>query len=240
MPVQGLILKILKNMLKRIFYKDSNIPFLWHYMPELDSVTGNPIFVDAQTQSMGHEIESMGLGGEKLVLEIGSGKGRFLCEYAQMFPEACILGAEWDNYCASFTAKKLAKLGIKNAAVMRGDLFYFLRDLVPSRCIDEVHMYFPDPWPKRRQQKNRLILREGFLQELRRTLKPGKRLFYWATDHKEYNALALQAFKDFPYAKITAENTAAPTHGIETGFEKKYKAEGREVYRSVIELMGSN
>ncbi|MCL2284435.1 MAG: tRNA (guanosine(46)-N7)-methyltransferase TrmB [Fibromonadales bacterium] len=193
------------------FYNDDEFPFLWHYMPVRD---GQPQFV----------------------LEIGSGKGAFLIQYAQKFPQNFILGAEWDLCCARSTVKKLQKLGLKNASVMRGDLFYFLRDLIPSNIIDEVHMYFPDPWPKRRHQKNRLILREGFLEQIRRVLKPGQRNFYWATDHEEYNSLALEAFRNFPQAKILEENTAPPTYGIETGFEKKYKKEGRKIYRSVIEL----
>jgi tRNA (guanine-N7-)-methyltransferase len=197
----------------RKFYKDEEHEFLWHYMP---------VF------------KALPVAGEKFALEIGSGKGVFLTQYAKKFPQNCILGVEWDLYCATLTAKKLAKFGLKNAAVLRGDLFYFLRDLVPNNSIDEVHMYFPDPWPKRRQQKNRLILREGFLEQIRRALKPGERLFYWATDHEEYNALALQTFREFPNAKILEENTAEPTYGIETGFEKKYKKEGRQIYRSVI------
>jgi len=174
--------------------------------------------------------------GEKLVLEIGCGKGAFLCQYALNFPQNCILGAEWDAYCSNLTAKKIAKQGLKNAAVMRGDLFYFLRDLMPAASIDEVHIYFPDPWPKRRHHKNRLVLREGFLEQIHRVLKPGKRLFHWATDHEEYNTLALEAFRNFPNAKTLEENNAEPTYGIETGFEKKYKKEGRKIYRSVIEF----
>jgi tRNA (guanine-N7-)-methyltransferase len=178
--------------------------------------------------------EPLPFASEKFVLEIGSGKGAFLVQYAKKFPQSYILGAEWDLYCAKITVNRLVKQGIKNAAVMRGDLFYFLRDMVPNNSIDEVHMYFPDPWPKRRQQKNRLILREGFLEQICRALKPGERFFYWATDHAEYNALALQTFREFPNAKIVEENTAEPTYGIETGFEKKYKKEGRQIYRSVI------
>ena len=174
--------------------------------------------------------------GEKLILEIGCGKGAFLCQYALSYPQNCILGAEWDVYCSNFAAKKIAKFGLKNAAVMRGDLFYFLRDLMPDASLDEVFMFFPDPWPKRRHHKNRLALREGFLEQIYRVLKPGKRLFYWATDHEEYNSLALEAFRSFPAAKILQENNAEPTHGIETGFEKKYKKEGRKIYRSVIEF----
>jgi len=223
---------------QRKFYKDDNLPFLWHYMLEIDSISQKPIpltepqnFQPLFPKTLFEEKEA-----EKLVLEIGSGKGTFLSQYAQKFQKSCILGTEWDLFCASLTAKKLKKLGLKNAAVMRGDLFYFLRDLMPSNSIDEVHMYFPDPWPKRRQQKNRLILREGFLEHIYRVLKSGQRFFYWATDHEEYNALALKTFRNFPNAKILEENSAQPTEGIETGFEKKYKKEGRKIYRSVIEL----
>jgi len=174
--------------------------------------------------------------GAKLMLEIGCGKGAFLCQYALDFPQNCILGAEWDLYCSNFTAKKIEKFGLKNAAVMRGDLFYFLRDLMPNASFDEIFMFFPDPWPKRRHHKNRLVLRDGFLEQIYRVLKPGKGLFHWATDHEEYNLLALKAFRSFPAAKILQENDAEPTHGIETGFEKKYMREGRKIYRSVIEL----
>jgi tRNA (guanine-N7-)-methyltransferase len=221
----------------RRFYKDKDLPFLWHYVYELDDATQKPIPfakpLEAQNSIPQTIFEN---NGEKLVLEIGSGKGAFLCQYALSFPTNCILGAEWDAYCANFTVKKIAKLGLKNAAVMRGDLFYFLRDLMPAVSIDEVHMYFPDPWPKRRHQKNRLVLRDGFLEQIYEILKPGKRLFYWATDHEEYNVLALEVFRNFIGAKILEENNAKPTFGIETGFEKKYKKEGRKIYRSVVEF----
>jgi len=209
----------------RKFYKDSESPFLWHY-------TQQPI-KPLQPESL---FETK---GEKFILEIGCGKGAFLCQYALTFPQNCILGAEWDSYCSNFTAKKIAKFKLKNAAVMRGDLFYFLKDLMPVSSIDEIHIYFPDPWPKRRHHKNRLVLREGFLEQIYRVLKPGKRPLYWATDHEEYNLLALEAFRNFPFAKILEENNAAPTHGIETGFEKKYKKEGRKIYRSVVEFFKS-
>jgi len=208
----------------RKFYKDDNEPLLWHYMPILDD-SGKPIPVG------GFEHDC-----EKFVLEIGCGKGAFLTQYALKFPQNYILGTEWDLSCAHAAIKKLQKQGLKNAVVMRGDSFYFLRDLMPGNSVDEIHTYFPDPWPKRRHQKNRLILREGFLEQIYRVLKPGKRLFYWATDHKEYNDLALQTFRNFPKAKILEENCAEPTYGIETGFEKKYKKEGREIFRSVVEF----
>jgi len=223
----------------RRFYKDEERPFLWHYMPVLDGISGKPIPVGVgniivDTNSYPSLCETCNY--EKFILEIGCGKGAFLSQYAQQFPKNHILGAEWDLSCANCTVKKLQKLELKNATVMRGDLFYFLRDLMPENSVDEIHTYFPDPWPKRRHQKKRLILREGFLEQICRVLKPGQRNFYWATDHEEYNALVLGTFRRFPQTKILEENTAPPTYGIETGFEKKYKKDGRKIYRSVIEL----
>jgi tRNA (guanine-N7-)-methyltransferase len=223
----------------RRFYKDEEQPFLWHYIPALDGVSGKPIPAgvgNAVVETDNCPFLCKICDYEKFVLEIGSGKGAFLSQYALAFPKNCILGMEWDVSCANATVKKLQKLGLKNAAVIRGDTFYFLRDLMPGNSIDEIHMYFPDPWPKHRQRKNRLILREGFLEQICRVLKPGQRNFYWATDHEEYNAIALKIFRKFPPAKILEENTAQPTYGMETGFEKKYKKEGRKIYRSVIEL----
>ncbi|MDR2579893.1 MAG: methyltransferase [Fibromonadaceae bacterium] len=226
----------MREFLKK-FYK-GEIPFLWHYMPELDSISQKPIPLVEARKPAPLLLENLFEceRKEKFILEIGSGKGAFMCEYAQKFPDTCILGVEWDNYCANATARKIAKFKLKNAAVIRGDLFYLLKNIVPPNSIDEIHTYFPDPWPKRRQQKNRLILRQGFLELLHKALKLGNRLFYWATDHAEYNALVLQTFKNFPNTKILEENTALPTYGIETGFEKKYKKEGRAIFRSVIEL----
>jgi tRNA (guanine-N7-)-methyltransferase len=124
---------------------------------------------------------------------------------------------------------------LANATMLRGDVFYFLRDCVKDNTVDAFHMYFPDPWPKERHHKNRL-LRPDFLVEVARVLKPGKRIFYWGTDHKEYNEVALEVFDNFKGCKILERNTAEPTEGIMTGFEKKYRKEGRPIYRSVVEF----
>ena len=72
---------------------------------------------------------------------------------------------------------------------------------------------------QRTPPQNRL-LRPDFLTEVARTLKPGKRMFYWGTDHKEYNEVALETFDQFDGCTIIERNTASPTEGIMTGFEK--------------------
>jgi tRNA (guanine-N7-)-methyltransferase len=167
-------------------------------------------------------------------IEVGSGKGGFLLEYAAKHPDIFTLGSEWDATWAYFAARRLQKKNVlDNSAMLRGDIFYFLRDCVADNTIDAFHMYFPDPWPKERHHKNRL-LRPEFLTEVARVLKPGKRSFYWGTDHAEYNRVALDIFDHFTGAAVTQRNIAEPTDGIMTNFEKKYRKEGRPIYRSVV------
>jgi tRNA (guanine-N7-)-methyltransferase len=81
-----------------------------------------------------------------------------------------------------------------------------------------------------------LLLRDGFLEIVRKALGGGGRLFYWGTDHAEYNELALAAFDEFSPCKVLERNVAEPTLGIQTNFEKKYRREGRPIYRSVVEF----
>ena len=173
---------------------------------------------------------------DHIEIEISSGKGGFLVEYGKKHPDYFIMGSEWDLTWARYAADRMMRNKLNaNTAMLRGDVFYFLRDRVQSNTVDAFHMYFPDPWPKERHHKNRL-LREEFLVEVARVLKPGKRIFYWGTDHKEYNAVALEVFDNFQGCKIIERNTALPTEGIMTNFEKKYRLEGRPIYRSIIEF----
>jgi tRNA (guanine-N7-)-methyltransferase len=168
-------------------------------------------------------------------MEIGSGKGGFLIEYARKHPELNIIGSEWDTTWAVYAGERMLKHQIDNAQMLRGDVYFFLRDRIPDNSIDAFHMYFPDPWPKKRQHKNRL-LRPEFLVQVARTLKAGKRLFYWGTDHEEYNEWALEIFSQTPNVRFLVKNEAEPTEGIMTNFEKKYRKEGRPIYRSVLEF----
>ena len=219
--------------------QDPNMKALWHYIfrtngdrKPIKTPDGLPHKLDFNWKDMfpnenGH-----------IEVEIGSGKGNFMTDYAEKHPDYFIMGSEWDWTWAAFAHERMEKRGIVdqgNAVMLRGDVFYFLRDAVKDNTVDAFHMYFPDPWPKERHHKNRL-LRPDFLDEVARCLKPGKRIFYWGTDHKEYNEIALETFDAYPTCKVLVRNTAEPTEGIMTGFERKYKKEGRPIYRSIIEF----
>lgn len=169
-------------------------------------------------------------------IEIGSGKGGFAVEYAQIRPEINVLGSEWDTKCARYAGSRIHKHDIENAVMLHGDLFYFLRDFVPNNSVSAFHMYFPDPWPKKKQRKKRLMKVE-LLTEIFRATQPGvDAKFYWGTDFQEYNEAAQELFSETPFLELERED-APPTYGIQTNFEKKYREEGRPIYRSILRIL---
>ncbi len=167
-------------------------------------------------------------------IEIGCGKGGFLVEYCERHPDLPFLGLEKEPEIAYFAAGRLAKRPhLKHARLVLGDAFHFFRDYVPVNTVQAFHMYFPDPWPKKRHHKNRLMA-EPFMEQVRRAALPGAR-FYWGTDHEEYNAEARALFATLPWLSLEQED-AAPTEGIMTNFEKKYRKQGKPIYRCVLSI----
>jgi tRNA (guanine-N7-)-methyltransferase len=167
-------------------------------------------------------------------IEIGCGKGGFLVEYCERHPEIPFLGLEWEPEIAHLTAQRLVKRPqLKHTKVLLGDAFYFFRDYLPDHCVQAFHMYFPDPWPKKRHHKNRLM---GLpFMELVRTKALNNAQFFWGTDHEEYNSEARELFASLPWLKLEKEN-AEPTEGIMTNFEKKYRKQGKPIYRCVLKI----
>ncbi len=211
---------------------------LWHFshrhsLENPKKPVRTPDGLPHKIQFSWNQIFPRATGNSPIEIEVGSGRGAFLAEYGRRHPEIFTLGSEWDYAWAALAMRKLSKFAKDNTAMLCGDIYYFLRDAVPDNSVDTFHMYFPDPWPKERHHKNRL-LRLDFLQEVQRVLKPGKRIFYWGTDHAEYNSVALEIFDAFPGCYVAERNTAQPTEGIMTGFEIKYRKEGRPIYRSQI------
>ena len=121
---------------------------------------------------------------QPLELEIGCGKGLFLCNQSAAFPHHKFLGVEIAHKYARFSAYRLAKLGRSNAHLIRGDGLALLRDWLPDCCLVAIHVYFPDPWWKARHRKRRVVSQPLGEQALR-TLQPGGWLIFW-TDVEEY------------------------------------------------------
>src|SRR6266699_3742373 len=120
----------------------------------------------------------------RVVLEIGSGKGRFLIGSAIEQPETNFIGVEKSLHYHRVIRERAAKRDLRNVRLINHDAFLVLRDMLPDASIDEIHVYFPDPWPRKREQKRRII-RAEVLTEIKRVLVPGGSGIY-VTDHRDY------------------------------------------------------
>ncbi len=168
-----------------------------------------------------------------LEVEIGSGKGLFLRSAAADRPEVDFLGIEVVAKYAQFAAAALAKAGLRNAMVVHGDALRVLHEFLPDEALAAVHVYFPDPWWKKRHKKRR-VMRESLLLDVQRTLRPGGSLHFW-TDVEEYfqTALALLAahtalLGPLPVPEAPAEHDMA----YRTHFERRVRKANEPVYRA--------
>jgi tRNA (guanine-N7-)-methyltransferase len=168
-----------------------------------------------------------------LEIEVGSGKGLFLRSAAAARPDTDFLGIEVAAKYARFAAAALVKRGIANARVLAGDALPLFRDLLPGNSLAAVHVYFPDPWWKKRHKKRR-VMRESFLADVERTLVPGGTLHFW-TDVEEYyrESLELLAAQTRLVGPLeVAEKPAEADLDYRTHFERRVRLEGEAVFRS--------
>jgi len=163
-------------------------------------------------------------------LEIGSGKGTFLLAESEARPEVNFLGVEYARRYWIFAADRLRRAGRTNARVVLAEASTFVRDFIEPRSLSAIHIYFPDPWPKTRHHRRRL-LQPAFVEELASKLKPGARLSI-ATDHREYFdqiALAVESSPLVP-SDFTATRAALESELVGSNFERKYRREGRAIF----------
>lgn len=167
--------------------------------------------------------------GRPLELEIGSGKGLFIRLAAAQYPDHDFLGIEAANHYAEYCAQKIVIDGLTNAKMISGDAAVFLRDGIPDDCLFAVHVYFPDPWWKRKQRKRR-VMRADVLRWIYQKLRPGGHLHFW-TDVSEYfvSTVSLIA-KTTTFERL--ETPLAPDVP-QTHFERRTRLAGELVYRSL-------
>ena len=170
-----------------------------------------------------------------LQVEVGSGKGTFLVNQARALAEVNFLGIEWANKFYRYCVDRLRRWQMENVRVVRADARDFIRRYLPDESVDMFHIYFPDPWPKKRHHKRRFFTEENMGQVLR-ALKLGGRLQV-ATDYKEYFEVMQQlltggggASKSFEEIPFQPPASAADGESVGSNFERKYQAEGRKIY----------
>jgi len=145
------------------------------------------------------------LDPSRYILEIGFGGGEHLAHQAAQTPDARFIGIEPFLNGVASCLRHIEEAGVQNVRLHQGDA----RDVIarlPDACLDRVYILFPDPWPKTRHHKRRLI-QPDFVAELARVMKPGAEVRF-ATDWANYAAWTLEMFTRSPAFLWTAENPA--------------------------------
>ncbi len=168
-------------------------------------------------------------------LEVGFGKGLFLVRAAPANPLVNFIGVEILRKYQLFTATRLAKRGLGNVRLARADARLFLRDCVATSSLHAVHVYFPDPWWKKRHYKRRVFTPE-FAAQCQRVLQPGGRL-HLATDVEETYGRMLGALSRLGGLRRLAlpKPSASPEADYRTNFERKAREQGKSVYQLLLE-----
>lgn len=168
-------------------------------------------------------------------LEIGFGNGDTLARLAERHPDEDFLGAEVHRPGVGSLLLALEARKLSNVRVACEDAVELCNARMPDACLDAVLIYFPDPWPKKRHHKRRLLQAE-FVALLARKLKHGGRL-HFATDWAEYaeHALAvLEACPEFRNSIAGGGYSPRPTERPDTRFERRGIKLGHAVFDLVF------
>lgn len=168
-----------------------------------------------------------------LEIEVGSGKGLFLATAAAGNPDHNFLGVEVARKYAKFSAARLAQRQQENAKMISGDAMRIFRDFLANDSLAAVHVYFPDPWWKKRHRKRR-IMQADFLKHVQRTLRPGGILHFW-TDVEEYFDESIELIREatsFEGPSAVPESGAEHDLDYRTHFERRMRLSGEPVFRA--------
>jgi tRNA (guanine-N7-)-methyltransferase len=154
------------------------------------------------------------------VLEIGFGMGETTATIAARHPENDYLGIEVHTPGVGSLLKRIAELNLANVRIVRHDAVEVLRDMIAPAALDAVHIFFPDPWPKKRHHKRRLV-QPPFIALLCERMKPGAYL-HVATDWQDYAEQILAVMSAEPRLANTARDYAPrPEYRPQTKFERR-------------------
>jgi tRNA (guanine-N7-)-methyltransferase len=169
-------------------------------------------------------------------IEVGFGKGLFLLTTATAHPEVNYLGIEIARAYQLFAATRMARRNLKNVRLALGDARLFLRDRVPGATVQAVHVYFPDPWWKKRHWKRRVFTPE-FAAGCERVLRPGG-VLHVVTDVEEYFGVMRQTVAGHTRLReLPPPPEQAPAHDLDylTNFERKFRKQGKSIYRAAFQ-----
>jgi len=180
----------------------------------------------------GEELRERGLvealGAARVVLELGFGRGELLLDLAEASPKRVFLGVEIRRTRVEKVARRAEKRGLENVFLLHAPAEYALERVLPRACVEECWINCPDPWPKKRHWRRRLV-QAPLVALLAAVLAPDA-LLHVSTDHPGYrdwiaDVMAAQTW--FANLHAPAPWSDSPPARRETAYESEWRAEGR-------------
>lgn len=196
-------------------------------MIEIDS----PLFLNPDELATPADWTAVFGNANPLALEIGCGIGDFIARTAADNPDTNYIAIDFYNKGCDKTCRRLERLGITNVRVVRDEARKFIAERIPQGTLAAVHINCPDPWPKKRHRKRRLVNRQ-FAEFIRGYLAPGGD-FYFATDFDDYGIDVAEFMPEVEgYGNVLAPDRYR--HGLEGYHLSKYMMrfldEGKQIY----------
>ena len=170
---------------------------------------------------------------QPLEIEIGSGKGLFLSSESSRVPEHNFLGIEIVHKYAKHAAARIAKTGNRNVKMISGNAEPLFQSHIPRESLDAVHVYFPDPWWKKRHRKRRVVNQRS-VKDFLKALRVGGRFHFW-TDVLDYfeSTIEMVAAVAPQLGVPIPEKKAESRHDLDyrTHFERRSRKNAIPVYR---------
>ncbi|MDP6619759.1 MAG: tRNA (guanosine(46)-N7)-methyltransferase TrmB [Nitrospinota bacterium] len=168
-------------------------------------------------------------------IEVGFGKGRFLITAGERFPEANYFGIERKLSHFRIARPRIQKRNLRNVRIVITDALPLIHEVIPPASVRAYHVYFPDPWWKKRHKKRR-IFTPVLLEDLARTLIPSGQI-YIASDVEEYFGEIAAMVGENPAFRLLDDPAGRMERAgyVPTNFEVKMAGAGHPIHRAVYE-----
>lgn len=199
------------------------------------SVTGPPSSLVHQPVSILDRLELAALfqSAQPLEVELGSGDGSFLAQWAKLNPDRNFIGVERLLGRLRKLDRKARRAGLTNLRLIRLEAAYFIEFLLPRASVTTLHVYFPDPWPKRKHRRHRLV-NEHFAAIAAQALASGGVIFL-RTDDADYFAQMQSVFG--AHRQFRSVATSAELSAVQTDFERGFGERGVPTLRAAYQLL---
>ena len=165
---------------------------------------------------------------QPLEVELGSGDGSFLIEWCRQHPERNFIGVERLLGRIRKLERKGLRAGLTNLRGIRLEASYVLEYLLPISSVQALHVYFPDPWPKRKHRKHRLV--NSHFAEVAAKILASDGVVFLRTDHADYFGQMTEVFG--ANSNFSAMETPDDLSAVLTDFEREFQARGVSTLRA--------